>query len=106
MLFAALLGELVKYFGLQNHQGINYLLPKASLGSKFAQITVKKHKATVYVPDENLEKSLYRNSSRCSKVSEIWEILSFITTTKNKQRNPKRVSEILCYIVVAMMNLS
>lgn len=54
MLFAALLAELVKYFGLQNHQGINYLLPKASLGSKFAQITVKKHKATVYVPDEKI----------------------------------------------------
>lgn len=58
MLFAALLGELVKYFGLQNHQGINYLLPKASLGSKFAQITVKKHKATVYVPDEKILRNL------------------------------------------------
>lgn len=54
ILFAALLRELVKYSGLQNHQGINSLLPKPSLGNKFSQIPVKKHKATVYVPDEKI----------------------------------------------------
>ena len=54
MLFAALLRELVKYSGLQNHQGINSLLPKASLSNKFSQTPVKKHKATVCVPDEKI----------------------------------------------------
>lgn len=82
-----------KTFGLQNHQGINSLLPKTSLGSKAIQIPVNNHKTTGSVSNQQIL------GNPCTKIV-LLGVQVFPKTSKYEDfffQKSKKVSEIGCY---------